>query len=135
MAEIILTDAHFEWNSVDLSDHVRSVTINYESEIQDITAMGDDTRVGKGGLKNWSMDVEFNNDEAASSVAQTLFADVGVSRTVLVRPTSASVGTTNPNYTGTGVLESFPPLGGAVGEVSRAAATIQSAGDLSRATS
>ena len=135
MASVVLTDAVFSWNSVDLSDYTKSITISYEAETVDETAMGDTTRINLGGLKNWSMDVELINDEAASAVAQTLFADVGVQRTVLVRPSSSSVSSTNPNYTGTGLLVSFPPVGGSVGDLNRGSIRIVSAGALSRATS
>lgn len=135
MASQVLTDAEFNWNSVDLSAYVKSVTVNYEAEMQDETAMGDTTRISLGGLKVWSMDVELLNDEASSAVAQTLFPDVGVQRTALVRPTSSAVGATNPNYTGTGILVSFSPVSGAVGDLNRGTIRIQSAGALSRATS
>ena len=135
MASIVLTDAEFNHNSVDLSAYVKSVTINYEVETQDETAMGDTTRINIGGLKNWSLDLEVINDEAASAVAQTLFADVGVVRTVLVRPASSAVSTTNPNYTGSAILTSFSPVSGAVGDLNRSPLRYVCAGALSRATS
>lgn len=136
MATRVLDDAFFSWDSVDLSDHVKSVTLNYEAEALDDTVMGDDTRSNKGGLKDWSIEVELLNDEASSSVAQTFFSAVGTTATVLVRPdNSEGVGATNPNYSGTGMLQSFPPLGGGVGELSTTTVSIVSAGTLSRATS
>lgn len=135
MASVVLTDAEFNWNSVDLSAFTKSVTVNYEAEMQDETAMGDTTRINLAGLKIWSMDVALINDEAASAVAQTLFADVGVSRTVLIRPSSAAVSATNPNYTGSGILQSVSPVSGSVGDLNQGSIRIVSAGALSRATS
>lgn len=136
MATQAFTDAFVSINSVDLSDHVRSVTLNYAAEMLDETAMGATTRTRKGGLKDWSLEVEFNQDFAASEVDVTLFSLVGTTFTVIVRPdNSEGVGTTNPNYTGTGILESYPPLAGAVGDLHTTSITIQSAGALSRATS
>lgn len=134
MASLILDDASVVINAVDLSDHVQSVTINYSAEMQDETAMGDDTRVNKGGLKNWSMDVEFKQDYASGEVDATLFSLVGATFTVTVKPTSAAVGTTNPSYSGTGILESYNPIGNSVGDLATAPITIQSAGTLTRAT-
>lgn len=135
MAEFVFTDAHFEINSVDLSDHVRSARLSYEAETQDQTAMGDDTREFVGGLKNWSMEIEFNQDFAAAQVDDTLFPLVGTQTTVLLRPTSAAVGATNPNYTGTGLVASYNPMGGGVGDLAVTSVSIQPAGTLSRATS
>lgn len=135
MATKVLTDAFVELNSTDLSDHVKSVTLNYEAEMQDDTVMGDDTRSNKGGLKNWSVDIEFVQDWAASEVDATLFSLVGTTFTVVLRSDSATVGATNPEYSGTGILESYPPLDNSVGELATTSVTIQPAGTLSRATS
>ena len=136
MAAFVLTDAFVSINGVDLSDHVRSVTLDYKAELQDDTAMGDTTRSKLGGLKDWSVQIEFNNDFAASNVDATLFPLVGSTFTVILRPIKATVvGTTNPNYTGTGILESYPPLGGGVGDMATTSVSIQAAGTLSRATS
>lgn len=135
MATQVFTDAYVLINAVDLSDHVRSVTLNYSAELVDETAMGDTTRVRKGGVKDWSMEVEFNQDYAASSVDATLFSLVGSTFTVTVRPdNSDGVSATNPNYTGTGILESYAPLSGSYGDLHTTSITIQSAGALSRAT-
>lgn len=136
MAKIVLTDAYFEWNSVDLSDHVRSVTVNYAAEAVDQTAMGGNgTRENAGGLKVWSMDVELYADEASSSTSDTLFPDVGATQTVEVRATSAARSATNPGYTGTGLLENFNPIAGTVGDSAISTTRILNAGVLSRATS
>jgi len=62
MATFAFTDAYVSINSVDLSDHVRSVTINVEAEDLEDTAMGSTFRSRIGGLKDWSLDIEFNQD-------------------------------------------------------------------------
>lgn len=135
MATLAFTNGFCSINGVDLSAFTRSVNINYSAELLDETNMGDDTRVNKGGLKNWSAEVEFNQDFAASSTDVSLFSLVGTTFTVIFRPTASAVSTTNPNFTGTGILESYNPLGNSVGDLATANITIQSAGTLSRATS
>lgn len=136
MATLALTAAHVEINSVDLSAFVTGIRINYSAEMLDETQMGDTTRTNKGGLKNWSMEIDFTQDFAASSPDVSLFSLVGSTFTILVRPVKGTaVSATNPNYTGTGILESYPPLGNAVGELAMTTVTVQSAGALSRATS
>lgn len=117
MATLIFNDASVVINAVDLSNDVKSVTLNYEAESQDDTAMGDSTRSGKGGLFNWSISVEFHQDFAASQVDATLWGIVGTSVAVVLKPTSAAVGPTNPTYTGNGMLTSYTPLSGSVGDI------------------
>ena len=135
MATLVLTDAYVMWHSVDLSDHVRAVTLNYSSELQDDTAMGDTTRSRAGGLLDWSADIEFYADEATSKVQQLFFADMGTAQTLIVRPVGGTVvGAANPNYTGVGVAESIPLVTGAVGEMQMAPVHIAAAGTLARAT-
>lgn len=136
MAVLVLTDAFVSINAVDLSEYVRQVTLDYKADLQEDTAMGDSTRSRVGGLKDWSLQVEFNQDFAAAKVDATLFPLVGTTFAVIVRPVKGvAVSATNPNYTGTGILESYPPLGNSVGDLATTSITIQAAGTLSRATS
>jgi len=137
MATLVYTDAFVSINSVDLSDHVRSVQLNYEAEILDDTAMSTSgTRSNRPGLKNWTLTVEFYQDFAAANVDATLFALIGaVAFPVIVRPVKATVvGATNPNYTGNAVLESYPPITGEIGVMGMASATFRCSGALVRAT-
>ena len=136
MATFVYTDASVVVNSVDLSDHVKSCSLNYEAEMLDDTVMGDTTRSNIAGLLNWSIDVEFLQDFAAAKVDATLFSLVGAAAfTVTVKPTSGSVSATNPSFSGSVVLESYPPMSGSVGDLETASATFRSAGTLTRATS
>ena len=133
MATVVFRNAFVEVNGTNLSDDVESVTLNRGSEMLDETAMGDDTRINKGGLFTWSMDLNFHQDYAASQVDATLFSLVGTTTCVEVRPHNTCSTTTNPRYTGIAILESYAPMGGAVGSLLDAPAVFQSAGTLSRA--
>lgn len=136
MAAFVFTDAHVLINAVDLSDHVRQVTINYSAEMQDKTAMGDFTRTRLGGLLDWSLELNFNQDFAASNVDATLFPIVGSSVAIVVRPNkTAAISPTNPEFQGNGVLESYAPLGGNVGDMAETPVTFQGDDTLTRATS
>ncbi len=136
MATLVLTDAFFSINAVDLSDHVKSVSIDYSAEMLDDTAMGDTTRSSKGGLKDWTMSVEFHQDYAASNVDATIFSLVGVTTAIIVRAdNTAGVSATNPNYTGTGIVENYQPVAGAVGDLAAVPISIKAASTLTRATS
>lgn len=135
MAIAIVYDVDVTVNGVDLSDHVKSATINYEAEMQDATRMGHTTRVNKPGLLNWSVTLELEQDYAAASVDATLFALVGAAAfTVTILPTSAAKGAGNPEFSGSMVLENYNPIAGTIGDLAMCTASFRSAGVLGRAT-
>ena len=115
MATLVYTNAKLEINGVDLSANASEVSLNYASESVDETAMGDDTRVNKGGLKTWSIDVTFHQDFAANKVDATLFSLVGTTVCVEIRPQNICSTSINPTYSAIGLIESYNPVGGAVG--------------------
>lgn len=133
MAEFVYTNAFLSIGGTDLSDHVRQATLEYNAEMQDKTAMGDLTRTRLGGLKDWTLTVNFNQDFAASNVDATLFPLVGTSVAIILRPDAAAVSATNPNFTGNAILESYAPLGGNVGDMAETPVTLQADGTLTRA--
>jgi len=135
MAKYVYKNAHFVWDSVDLSDHVRVLTLTEGGDVLDDTGMGDDTRSNAGGLKNWSIDVELFQDFAAGEVDATLNTDVMTTKTVTIRPDTGAVAATNPQRSGTGLLSSYNPQAGTVGDMAIATIHIDCAGDLERTTS
>ncbi len=134
MAELILTDAYVSIAANDLSGYVKAVNINYSAESQEITAMGDSTRRRLPGLKDWSAELEFNQDYDAAGLDAIMFPLVGTTVAIEIRPKNAAPSTNNPKYTGNGVVESYPPLSGSIGEAVTASVTVQGSGDLARAT-
>lgn len=125
----VLTDAFVSINAVDLSDHVKQVRIRYGSELQEDTAMGDTTKSNAGGLLDWEAEVEFFQDYASSKVDATIFPLIGVATAVKFRPDkSDGVGATNPDFSGTGVIENYEPLRGSVGEMTMTTITIKPGG-------
>ena len=134
MSTFIFEDASVTINSIDLSDHVKSVTLNYGAENPGDTNMGDTTQIAIGGLFTWSIDIEFSQDYASAKVDATLFALVGTTTEIVIKPTSGTVSSTNPSFTGTGMLDSYGGVQGAVGDLAIATGTFQAAGTLVRAT-
>lgn len=135
MAVFSFTDASVVINSVDLSDHVRQVTLNVSADELDDTAMGDTFRSRIGGLKDWSVSLEFNSDFAASEVDATLWPLLGTTTTITIKPTSSAVGATNPSYSGSVLVSQANPLGNSVGDLATVSVTWNGAGTLTRATS
>lgn len=121
MAKHVLTDASVTVNSVDLSDHVESVEINQEFEDVDLTAMGASSREHGKGLRSDSVTINFFQDYAASKVDATLSALVTNTAgfAVVIKPTSASVSSTNPSFSMTSLLFTYSPLAGGVGEANQ----------------
>ena len=118
MAVFVMTDASVTVNSVDLSSYVTSLTLNYEKDSVEVTAMGSSGHTFTGGLQNVSLDVTFNQDFAATKVAATLDALIGTTTTVVVKPTSAAVSATNPSYTmSNAFLAATQPVAGSVGDL------------------
>lgn len=115
--------------------HVRSVSISYSAAMLDITEMSNTTIINLAGLLEWSIDVELLQDYAASNVDALLFPKVGaVAFNIQVKPTSAAVSATNPQFYGATVLESYAPIDGAVGDAQIITATFRCAGTLTRST-
>jgi len=126
MAQIVLTDASITINSVDLSTLANQVTLNYEKEAVESTAFGDTGRRYVGGLQNITVDIEFMQDFAATKVEATVFPLVGTSTTIVIKPTSAAVSTTNPTYTISNTyLAAHTPVNGTVGELATTSLSFQ----------
>ena len=121
MAITVLTNASLVFNSVDLSDHVESIAIDLSVDDVEITAMGATAHTYAPGLRNDSIKVTFYQDFAASKVEATLFPFIGSASgaTLVIKPTTAAVSTTNPSYTMTSTLYTYQPLSGSVGEASK----------------
>lgn len=124
---------------VDLTNHVRSVTINQEYEQVESTAFGATNRAFLVGLPDASVDVEFYQDFANASVDQTLSPYLGSSTgaTLVIQTSGSTVSATNPKYTMVAAIFNYSPVAGSVGEVSINNVTFKpiSGGTLTRGTS
>lgn len=134
MAIFAFTDAYVLINSVNLSDHVKSIKLDVTVNQLDPTAMGATYTSALGGLKSGSMQIEFHNDHAVSSVDATLWPILGTVVAFEVRPTSSAVSTTNPKFTGS-VLIAGHSMGGSIGEIEGLSVTYPTSGTVTRATS
>jgi len=104
-------------NSVDLSNHVTSVTLNRSFDELEVTAMGDNGHKFVKGLEASSVTIDFLNDTAASNVLATLQAAWGTSVTVTLKQTSAATSATNPLYTMTCLVNGTTDINGAVSDL------------------
>lgn len=116
MATFALLDAVITINSVDLSDFATSVTLSIEVDEQEDTAFGDTYRSRIGGLKDYTLDIEWNQDFAAGAVDATLWPLLGTVTTWSVKATSDATAATNPLYSGSVLVNQYTALDGAVGD-------------------
>ena len=106
-------------NSVDLSDHVNSITLNRNFDELEVTAMGDSGHKFIKGLEASSITLSFLNDTASASVLQTLQAAWGTNVTVvLLQNKGTAVSATNPLYTMTALVNGTTDINGATGDLS-----------------
>jgi len=105
-------------NSVDLSDHVTSVTINRVFDELEVTAMGDSAHKFVKGLEASTVTIDFLNDTAASETLQTLQAAWGTTVPLTLKQTSAAISATNPEYQTTVLVNNTTDINGAVADIS-----------------
>jgi hypothetical protein len=105
-------------NSVALSDHVTSATINRSFDELEVTAMGDTAHKFVKGLEASTITLDFLNDTAASNVLATLQAAWGTTVALTLKQTSAVISATNPEYQTTVLVNNTTDINGAVGDIS-----------------
>jgi hypothetical protein len=122
-------------NSVDLSDHVTSVTLNRTFDELEVTAMGDGGHKFVKGLEASSVTIDFLNDTAAGETLATLQAAWGTNVTVvLLQDSAAAVSATNPLYTMTCLINGTTDINGAVGDIGTQSLTFNVSGTVAVAT-
>jgi hypothetical protein len=122
-------------NSVDLSDHATSVTLNRNFDELEVTAMGDSGHKFVKGLEASSVTIDFLNDTASANVLATLQAAWGTNVTiVLLQEKGTAVSATNPLYTMTCLVNNTTDINGAVGDLSTQSLTFNVSGTVAVTT-
>ena len=135
MAVFLSNNVGVKVNSVDLSDHVTSVTLNRAFDELEVTAMGDNGHKFVKGLEASSVTIDFLNDTAAANVLATLQAAWGTNVTVVLLQTKGTaVSATNPLYTMTCLINNTTDINGAVGDLSTQSLTFNVSGTIAVAT-
>lgn len=129
----VFQNAYFSIDGQDVSAQVKEATLNFKSEMLDRTAIADNTRNRRGGLFDWSIAVKFLQSYN-TSIDGILFAGIGTSMLIELRPLNACTTGVNPRFFGVAVPDGYQPLAGAVGALIESSITFQSAGSLTRST-
>ena len=115
---MIYKDISIVVNSVDLSSSLRGLTFTEGVEQQEATAHGDTFRIFEAGLQTGSVTAQFWQDYSSGGVDDTisdLLSDAD-GFTVVIKPTSGSVSTSNPSFTATMNAENYERFTGEVGD-------------------
>jgi hypothetical protein len=135
MAVFLSNNVGVKVNSVDLSDHVTSVTINRSFDELEVTAMGDSGHKFVKGLEASSITIDFLNDTASANVLATLQAAWGTNvPIVLLQTKGTAVSATNPLYTATCLVNNTTDINGAVGDLGTQSITFNVSGTIAVAT-
>jgi len=136
MAVFLNNNVGVKINTVDLSDHVTSVTINRSFEELDVTAMGDTSRKAVKGLEASTVTIDFLNDTASANVLATLQAAWGTTVTaVFLQTKGTAVSATNPLYTVSILVNNTTDINGAVGDIGTQSITFTCNSTVAVATS
>ena len=138
MARLVLTDASVVVNGINLSEFITSVALSTSEDVIETTGMSSvGARSRVAGLADNSLTLEFNQDFATSAPEITINAIgsslVGTNTSVVIKPTSAAVGASNPSYTFSCVVAEWQPLSAAVGELATVSATWPISGAITKA--
>jgi hypothetical protein len=119
MAIFLNNKVGFKIATVDLSDHVTAFTLNRQSDLIEVSAMGDTAHKFVTGLSADTITVSFLNDTAAANVLATLQAAYGTTVAFSAVQETGSptvISATNKLYTGTIIVDNIPDINGAVAD-------------------
>ena len=135
MAIFVATDFSVTINgSTALASYLTQVELKTTAADITTTAFGSSWVTRVAGLKEGSLTLTFNQDYDASKVDATLWPLLGSQATVVIKPTSSAVGTSNPAYTAICVVNDLTPVSGQVGDLATFSITWPTTGTVSRAT-
>ena len=135
MAKLVLTNAAVKINSVDLSDHVKSLTFRVSKDIPDATSMTATWAAALMSTLHADATIEFFQDYAAANVDATVYTAFLVTAGVVVKFAAAGTtgAATNPIYHGTAHINDYTPIGGSYGDVCMAPVSLTFTGGITRA--
>ena len=135
MAIFVATDFSVSINgSTALASYLTQVELKTSANDITTTAFGSTWVSRVAGLQEGSLTLQFNQDYAASTVDATLWPLLGTNATVVIKPTSTAVSSSNPAYTAICVVTDLTPVSGNIGDLATFSVTWPTTGTVSRAT-
>lgn len=136
MPKKVLLDAQLNISGNDVTQWTAKVELDDKFEEKDTTTFAS----GKakellGGLESGEVGITFKNDFAAAALDSIMWA---LRRTVVTwtaRADAAAVTTSNPQYSGSVLINEWTPISGSVGDVAEVDVTFPLSGPMARVTS
>jgi len=135
MAIFVATDFSVSINgSTALASYLTQVELKTSANDITTTSFGSSWVTRVAGLKEGTVTLQFNQDYAASTVDATLWPLLGSQATVVIKPTSTAVSSSNPAYTAVALVTDLTPVSGQIGDLATFSVTWPTSGTVSRAT-
>ena len=135
MAIFVATDFSVNINgSTALASYLTQVELKTSANDITTSSFGSTWVTRVAGLKEGTVTLQFNQDYAASTVDATLWPLLGSQATVVIKPTSTAVSSSNPAYTAVALVTDLTPVSGTIGDLSTFSVTWPTNGTVSRAT-
>lgn len=135
MAKMVLLAQFLSINSNTLNSYTKKAELTVEVEDKDVTnyaSLG--WKEVLGGLKSAELSCEFLQDFAAAQLDAIFWPLLGTVVPFEVRADQAAVGTSNPKYTGSILINGWNPIEGSVGDEATVSLGFPTSGAVVRAT-
>lgn len=132
---IVLLDATVGIANNDLSEWCKKIEIKDTFEVKKTTNYrSGGAEENKGGLESYEVALTFNQDYDATKLDSIMWALRRSVVTFAARAQQSAVTSSNPQYSGSLVVNSWTPIAGSVGDVGEVEVSFPGSGVLVRAT-
>ncbi|MFC6094734.1 hypothetical protein [Saccharothrix lopnurensis] len=135
MPKMVLLSSYVELDSNVLSQWCKKIELTTEVEEQEVTnflSLG--WKEVLGGKKSGSLSLDLFQDPAAAAIDSIMWPLQGEVVPFVARLSNAAVGASNPNWTGSVLVNKWTPIGGEVGSVAAVSVDYPTSGPVLRAT-
>jgi hypothetical protein len=134
MPTMVLLSQYVSLNAVDLSEYTRKAEVSIEVEDKDVTTYASlGWKVVQGGLKSGELGLEFLQDVAATRLDSIMWPLLGSVVPFAVRADQSPVGASNPQYSGSILINGWNPIEGSVGDEASVSVSYPTSGAVIRA--
>lgn len=136
MTKIVLLDAQLSIANNDLTDWCSKIELSDEFEAKKTTTFGSGgAEENEGGLESFEAAIQFKQDYDAAALDEIMWALRRQVVTFAARAMEEAVSSSNPQYSGSILINKWVPIAGNVGDVAEVDVTYPGSGPLARATS
>jgi len=113
---MILKDIDITIGGSDLSGYGRALTMTEGNVMQEAQAYGDDWEWFERGLRQGAVTIQFWQAFGATTPDTVISALLATTTTVVIKPLSSTLASTNPTFTFTAAFENYERFAGQIGD-------------------